>query len=53
MTQKPDQPLRGDAAWKAAKADVEQRNKAARQRGSELRAADDRERENLPEQPHP
>ena len=63
MTKKPDQPLRGDAAWKAAKAEVAQRNDAARARGRKLRAAteaaelerrrgaDAREREQLPVQP--
>jgi hypothetical protein len=63
MTKKTDQPLRGDAAWQAAKAEVAQRNDAARARGGELRAAseaaklerqraaDRYEREHLPEQP--
>ena len=65
MSQHDDQPLRGDAAWKAAKAAVAQRNDAARARGGELRAAteaasiarrkaaDEREREDVPEQPRP
>jgi hypothetical protein len=58
-----DEPLRGDAAWRAARAEMEQRNNAARARGAKLRAAteaakiarrradDARERENLPRQP--
>jgi hypothetical protein len=57
-----DEPLRGDAAWRAAKAEMEQRNDATRARGAEVRAAaeaakiarrradDARERENLPRQ---
>ena len=65
MTKTPDQPLRGDAAWKAAKAEIAQRNDAARARGAKIRAADEaaklarrreadaRERERLPEQPRP
>lgn len=65
MKQHSDQAPRGDAAWRAAKADVAQRNDAARARGGELRAAaeaaklarrreaDAREREHLPEQPTP
>jgi hypothetical protein len=65
MTKKPDQPLRGQAAWTASKAEIAQRNDAARARGSKLREsreaatlasrrlADAREREHLPEQPRP
>ena len=66
MTKKTDeQPLRGDASWRAAKAATAQRNDAARARGGELRAAseaaklarqrklDQREREDLPVQPSP
>jgi hypothetical protein len=65
MTKNPDQPLRGEAAWKAAKAEMEQRNDAARARGGKLRAAseteklarsraaDARDREHLPVQPRP
>jgi hypothetical protein len=65
MTKNPDQHLRGDAAWKAAKAEVAQRNDAARARGGKLRAATDaaqlasrraadaRDREDLPVQPRP
>lgn len=65
MTKNPDQPLRGEAAWKAAQAEMAQRNDAARARGGKLRAADEaaklarrraadaREREHLPEQPRP
>jgi hypothetical protein len=60
-----DEPLRGEAAWNAAKAEIAQRNDTARARGRKLRAAtetaqlarrravDAREREHLPEQPHP
>ena len=63
MTKKPDEPLRGDAAYQAAKAEMAKRNDAARARGSKLRAeeeaaklearhaADARELENLPKQP--
>ena len=63
MTQPPDTPLRGDAAWRARIADVAKRNDAARKRGGERRAAaeaerlarqraaDVRERQSLPEQP--
>lgn len=39
MTKSPDQPLRGEAAWKASKAELAQRNNAARARGGKLRAA--------------
>jgi hypothetical protein len=65
MTKNSDQPLRGDAAWKAAKAEMAQRNDAARARGGKMRAAseatklarsraaDAREREHRPEQPRP
>lgn len=65
MTKNPDQPLRGEAAWKASKAELAQRNNAARARGGKLRAAseaaklarrraaDAREREHLPVQPRP
>lgn len=65
MTKNSDQPLRGEAAWKAAKAQMAKRNDAARARGSELRAAkeaaklarraaaDAREREHLPVPPRP
>ena len=65
MTKNPDQPLRGDAAWQAAKADMARRNDAARARGGKLRAAseaeklarsraaDAHEREHLPVQPRP
>jgi hypothetical protein len=65
MTREPDQPLRGEAAWIASKAEIAQRNDAARARGSKLResreaerlvsrrAADAREREHRPEQPRP
>ena len=45
------QPLRGDAAWRAEKAAIEQRNQAARKAGAERRdredqIAADRRREN-------
>lgn len=65
MTKKPDEPLRGEAAWKAAKAEMAQRNDAARARGAKLRAAseaakiarsratDAYERAHLPVQPRP
>jgi hypothetical protein len=36
---KPTEPLRGDAAWRAAKKDVADRNEAAYARGREERAA--------------
>ena len=38
---KPTEPLRGDAAWRAAKKDVADRNEAAYARGREERAAED------------
>ena len=65
MTKNPDQPLRGEAAWEAAQAEMAQRNDAARARGGKMRAAkeaatlarrraaDARERANLPVQPRP
>ena len=65
MTENPDEPLRGDESWRAAKAAIAKRNDAARKRGGELRAADNaatleriraadaRESENLPVQPRP
>ena len=58
-----DEPLRGDAAWQAAKSEMAQRNDAARAAGGKQRAtteaaklerrrADDaRERGHLPGQP--
>jgi hypothetical protein len=63
MTKNADQPLRGEAAWRAAKADIAQRNDAACARAGKLReaseaaelarrsAADARANEHLPEQP--
>jgi hypothetical protein len=60
MSRHDDRQHRGDAAWKAAKAAVAQRNDAARARGGEgaggdgaasiarRKAADEREREDLP-----
>ena len=65
MSQQPDEPLRGEAAWRAAKQRVQQANEAAYARGREERAADAADaagrrrtaerqsRKNLPEQPHP
>jgi hypothetical protein len=65
MPKNPDKPLRGEAAWKAAKAEIAQRNDAARTRGRQQRAAseaaelarrraaDAHEREHLPVQPRP
>ena len=65
MTKHPNEPVRGEAAWQAARTEIAQRNDAARARGGELRAAaeaakvarrkadDAREREHLPEQPQP
>jgi hypothetical protein len=65
MTQNADQPLRGEAAWRAAKADIAQRNDAACVRAGKLReaneaarlagrrAADARANAHLPEQPRP
>ena len=63
MTEKSKEPLRGDAAWRAEKKRISDNNDAAQKRGRELRAArdaqdaqrrraaDDRERASLPEQP--
>jgi hypothetical protein len=63
MTKNADQPLRGEAAWRAAKADIAQRNDAACARAGKLReaseaaqfarrtTADARANEHLPEQP--
>ena len=39
----PGEPLRGEAAWKAAKLAVSERNKAAHARGREARARKDEE----------
>jgi hypothetical protein len=39
MSKQPIEPLRGDAAWKAAKKDVASRNEAAYARGRRERAA--------------
>ncbi|HEX8082751.1 MAG TPA: hypothetical protein VF529_00575 [Solirubrobacteraceae bacterium] len=41
MTKKPDEPLRGDAAFDAAKRRVAERNEAAYARGRAARAAGD------------
>jgi hypothetical protein len=63
MMKNGDEPLRGEAAWRAAKADIAQRNDAACARAGKLReaseaaelarrrAADARANEHLPEQP--
>jgi hypothetical protein len=65
MKDKTPQPLRGDAAWRAAKDEINKRNDAARARGAAQRAerdartaeqrlaAERQEASNLPEQPHP
>jgi hypothetical protein len=65
MDQQTDQPLTGDAAFRAAKQRVEKANEAAYARGRAERAADAAEaaarrrqddraaRTNLPKQPHP
>ena len=59
------EPLRGDAAWRAERQRVSDNNEAAYKRGREKRAAqdavvaerrrgeDERDRRNLPEQPTP
>jgi len=39
----PDEPLRGEAAWRAAKLAISERNKAAHARGREARARKDEE----------
>jgi hypothetical protein len=63
--QTPAEPLRGEAAYRARKAEIAKRNESARADGavrraakearvSEQRLADDRwERRNLPHQPQP
>ncbi len=65
MTPQAEEPLRGDAAWRAQKAAVAKRNDAARKAGGERRAAqeaeelarrrdaDVRERRSVPVQPEP
>jgi hypothetical protein len=65
MSQKTEEPLTGEAAWRAAKQRIQQANEAAYARGREERAADAAEAagrrrlaerqalKNLPEQPHP
>ena len=65
MSQQPDEPLRGDAAFRAAKLRVAKANEAAYARGRAERAADAAEAagrrrlaerqalKNLPTQPHP
>jgi len=61
----PADPLRGEAAFRAQKAEIAKRNESARADGAARRAAkeariseqqvadDRRERSNLPHQPHP
>jgi hypothetical protein len=61
----PEQPLRGDAAWRAIKNDIAKRNEAAQARSATRRAADAAkaaqqrraaaklEQANTPTQPHP
>ena len=39
MSKSPTEPLRGDAAWQAAKKEISTRNDAARARGAKERAA--------------
>lgn len=63
--QTPQEPLRGDAAWRAAKSEIDKRNEAARARGAAQRAEEDAraaerrladarlDASNRPEQPHP
>jgi hypothetical protein len=66
MTQRtPAEPLRGEAAYRARKAEIAKRNEAARADGAVRRAAKEariseqqvadarRERSRLPRQPHP
>jgi hypothetical protein len=62
---KPAEPLRGEAAFRARKAEIAKRNESARADGAVRRAAKEarlseqqladakRERSNLPRQPHP
>jgi hypothetical protein len=62
--QTPAEPLRGEAAYRARKAEIARRNESARAQGAARRAArearvseqqladDRRERRNLPRQPH-
>jgi hypothetical protein len=64
MSQQPNEPLRGEAAFRAAKQRIEKANEAAYARGREERAADAAEAaarrrsterqamKNLPKQPH-
>ena len=63
MTKKPEQPLTGDAAWRAEKQRISDRNEAAFKRGRERRAVEDtkahartaeaarKDRDELPSQP--
>ncbi len=65
MTDKPTEPLRGDAAYRAQRAEIAKNNDAAYARGRSRRAAADEEalrrrvaderaeRERLPVQPEP
>jgi hypothetical protein len=41
MKAKPTEPLRGEAAWRAQKKEIAQRNEAARAAGTRKRAAKD------------
>ncbi len=41
MTDKPTQPLRGEAAWRAEKQEIAKRNDAARAAGTRKRATKD------------
>ena len=43
MTKPTEEPLRGDAAWRAAKQKVSDNNDAAYKRGREQRAAQDKD----------
>jgi hypothetical protein len=65
MSQQPNEPVTGEAAFRAAKLRIEKANEAAYARGRAERAADAAEaagrrrqeerqwRQNLPTQPHP
>lgn len=65
MTDKQTEPLRGEAAWRAQRAEIAKRNDAVRARAEREKVArneaavterlrkERRERESLPEQPHP
>jgi hypothetical protein len=65
MSQKPNEPLRGDAAWRAQRDEIAKRNEAVYARAQKERGARDvdaakkrrqderREADSLPEQPRP